>query len=144
MARGSILFIHISRRKFVTLPEESMRIPLLTLLPDGYVADSAALSFLNSQAALEALPKIIDIMSKELKWTSTRQNEEFDQAKDFLMSMGLHPSLRNVTFDQVRKGKLPRGRSLGEPIQSAQLSDPGAGPKEQRRQIPVERSGGGT
>ena len=101
------------------------------------------LSFLNSQAALESLPKVIDIMSKELSWSKKRQSDEFAQAKEFLMSMGLHPSLKDISFEDVRNGNVAARRSLGE-HRTAELADPAAGTKAERRVIPVERSGGGT
>lgn len=45
------------------------------------LARRTRLSFLNAQAALEALPKIIDIMSEELKWDSKRQDREWKDSK---------------------------------------------------------------
>jgi len=108
------------------------------------IARRTRLSFLNSQAALEALPKVIDIMAKELSWDSKRQQQEFDQAKDFLLSMGLHPALQDATFEDVRKGNTANRRTLGDDNRTAVLADPSAGNKAERRQIPVERSGGGT
>ena len=41
------------------------------------LARRTRLSFLNAQAALEALPKVIDIMSQELKWDRRRQDLEW-------------------------------------------------------------------
>lgn len=107
------------------------------------IARRTRLSFLNSQAALEALPKVIDIMAEELSWSTKRQNAEFDSAKNFLLSMGLHADLHDVTFSDVRKGNLAARRSLGD-AKTAVLSDSKAGNKAERRKIPVERSGGGT
>jgi glycerol-3-phosphate dehydrogenase len=83
-------------------------------------------------------------MSQELSWSSKRQAQEFDQAKEFLLSMGLHPSLQDATFEDVKKGNIAARRSLGDPPRTAELEDPSAGSKSERRQIPVERSGGGT
>jgi glycerol-3-phosphate dehydrogenase len=45
------------------------------------LARRTRLSFLNAQAALEALPKVIDIMSEELKWDSKRQDREWKDSK---------------------------------------------------------------
>ncbi|KAK9492379.1 FAD dependent oxidoreductase-domain-containing protein [Lipomyces doorenjongii] len=47
------------------------------------------LAFLNSKAALESLPKVIDIMAEELKWDKARQDKEWDDTIKFLYSMGL-------------------------------------------------------
>lgn len=37
------------------------------------IARRLRLSFLNSQAALEALPNVIDIMGEELKWSDAEK-----------------------------------------------------------------------
>ncbi|NXC32608.1 GPDM protein, partial [Campylorhamphus procurvoides] len=42
------------------------------------------LAFLNVQAAEEALPRIVDIMGKELNWSEQKKKEEFETAKKFL------------------------------------------------------------
>ncbi|GAB0191273.1 glycerol-3-phosphate dehydrogenase, mitochondrial [Grus japonensis] len=42
------------------------------------------LAFLNVQAAEEALPRIVDIMGKELNWSEQKKKEEFEAAKKFL------------------------------------------------------------
>lgn len=41
------------------------------------LARRTRLAFLNAQAALEALPKVIDIMAEELKWDGRRQDREW-------------------------------------------------------------------
>lgn len=109
------------------------------------IARRTRLSFLNSQAALEALPKVIEIMAEELKWSQKRQDSEFEDAKHFLTSMGLHPDLEKVSFDDVKSGRIAARRSLGNSApRTKELTAPEAGSKQERRQIPVERSGGGT
>ncbi|KFR03125.1 hypothetical protein N306_07335 [Opisthocomus hoazin] len=42
------------------------------------------LAFLNVQAAEEALPRIVDIMGKELNWSEQKKTEELEAAKKFL------------------------------------------------------------
>ncbi|KAK2516190.1 Gpd2 [Columba guinea] len=42
------------------------------------------LAFLNVQAAEEALPRIVDIMGKELNWSKQKKKEELEAAKKFL------------------------------------------------------------
>ncbi|NXT00073.1 GPDM protein, partial [Jacana jacana] len=42
------------------------------------------LAFLNVQAAEEALPRIVDIMARELNWSEQKKKEEFEAAKKFL------------------------------------------------------------
>ncbi|KAI9480753.1 MAG: FAD dependent oxidoreductase-domain-containing protein [Benjaminiella poitrasii] len=53
------------------------------------LARRTRLAFLNAEAALRALPKVIQIMTEELEWDEARQKEEFKQASIFLTSMGL-------------------------------------------------------
>ncbi|NXO30585.1 GPDM protein, partial [Cisticola juncidis] len=42
------------------------------------------LAFLNVQAAHEALPRIVDIMAKELNWCEHKKKEQLEMAKTFL------------------------------------------------------------
>lgn len=51
------------------------------------------LSFLNAQATLDALPRVVDIMAEELHWDETRKRKEIEQAVDFLSTMGLSPAV---------------------------------------------------
>jgi glycerol-3-phosphate dehydrogenase len=53
------------------------------------LARRTRLSFLNAKAALESIPRVIDIMAVELGWTPERKKQEYEQAKTFLYSMGL-------------------------------------------------------
>lgn len=76
------------------------------------LARRTRLSFLNAQAALEALPKIIDIMSEELKWDSKRQNREWTDTVAFLQSMGLPEPMLTATRSDVEKRKLDFSSSL--------------------------------
>ena len=51
------------------------------------------LAFLNVEAAKEALPKIIEVLSKELSWSKKKQQEEYQKAIDFLtIEMGQKPT----------------------------------------------------
>ncbi|KAF8509733.1 FAD dependent oxidoreductase-domain-containing protein [Gautieria morchelliformis] len=54
-----------------------------------FIARRCRLSFLNAQAALEALPRVIDVMAGELSWTPARKREELRRGVEFLRSMGL-------------------------------------------------------
>src|SRR6201999_3150313 len=45
------------------------------------LARRTRLAFLNAQAALEALPKVIDIMAGELKWDSKRKETEWRDSR---------------------------------------------------------------
>lgn len=63
------------------------------------------MAFLNAQAALEALPGVIDMMAEELKWDSKRKDLEWAESVQFLASMGLPKSLLGVTRKEVESGK---------------------------------------
>ncbi|KAH9033319.1 FAD dependent oxidoreductase-domain-containing protein [Lactarius hengduanensis] len=56
------------------------------------IARRLRLSFLNAQAAFEALPRIVDIMAEELNWSTAYKQEELARTTRFLQSMGLPPS----------------------------------------------------
>jgi glycerol-3-phosphate dehydrogenase len=72
-----------------------------------FVGRRTRLSFLNVQATLEALPRIIEIMGEELKWDAATKRKEFDLAIQYLKSMGL-PESTKLTLDDVvkRDGKI--------------------------------------
>ena len=69
------------------------------------IARRTRLAFLNAQAALEALPKVIDIMAEELNWDKKRRDLEWRDSVQFLGSMGLAKSRLNVTREDVESGK---------------------------------------
>ncbi|EHY61026.1 mitochondrial glycerol-3-phosphate dehydrogenase [Exophiala dermatitidis] len=62
------------------------------------------LSFLDARAALHALPKVIDIMADELKWSAKRKDVEWKNSVNYLLSMGLPADLLNITRAEVEKG----------------------------------------
>lgn len=73
--------------------------------PIDVLARRTRLAFLNFQAALEAMPKVIDIMADELGWDDKRKEIEFKNGVQFLSSMGLPASMLNVTRKDVETGK---------------------------------------
>lgn len=58
------------------------------------IARRCRLSFLNAQAALGALPRVVEIMAEDLNWSHARQQAEIDRATKFLASMGLPPDTK--------------------------------------------------
>ncbi|EOO04280.1 putative glycerol-3-phosphate dehydrogenase protein [Phaeoacremonium minimum UCRPA7] len=76
------------------------------------VARRTRLAFLNAQATLEALPKIIDIMAQELNWDKRRQETEWKETVAFLESMGLPQPMLSTTRKQIEQGKLDFSTSL--------------------------------
>ncbi|KAI6350077.1 hypothetical protein MCOR25_010601 [Pyricularia grisea] len=76
------------------------------------VARRTRLAFLNAQATLEVLPKVIDIMTEELKWDKRRQEFEWKETVKFLESMGLPKPLLTVTRKEIEQGKIDLSTSL--------------------------------
>lgn len=70
------------------------------------LARRTRLAFLNAQAALEALPTVIDIMTDELGWDKARQEKEWKNSVAFLASMGLPKGKLKLTRKDVEKGKV--------------------------------------
>lgn len=75
-------------------------------VPD-FLARRTRLSFLNVEAAVESLPRVIELMAHELAWDEHRQSAEFKETVEFLASMGLQPArvqqLKAMTLDEMRK-----------------------------------------
>ena len=70
------------------------------------LARRTRLAFLNAQAALEALPRIIDLMAEELKWSKARQDTEWRDTLSFLGSMGLPKGKLELTRKDVEQGRV--------------------------------------
>lgn len=68
------------------------------------LARRTRLAFLNAQAALEALPYVIDLMGDELHWDPKRKKVEWKDTVQFLASMGLPKSKLGVTRRDVESG----------------------------------------
>lgn len=69
-----------------------------------FLARRTRLAFLNAKAALDSLPKVIDLMGEELNWDNKRKQTEWEDTVAFLISMGLHPSRLGTTRKEVEKG----------------------------------------
>ena len=69
------------------------------------LARRTRLAFLNAQAALEALPLIIDTMAEELQWNTARKASEWKHAVQFLASMGLPKSKLSSSRKDVESGR---------------------------------------
>lgn len=87
------------------------------------LARRTRLSFLNAQAALQALPRVIDIMGDELKWSQARKDSEWKDTVGFLESMGLPSDLLQVTRAEVLQGLPGQNKSLASSIQGASKGD---------------------
>ncbi|KAJ4307062.1 mitochondrial glycerol-3-phosphate dehydrogenase [Collariella sp. IMI 366227] len=76
------------------------------------LARRTRLAFLNAQAALEALPRVIDLMAEELGWDGKREEVEWRETVKFLESMGLPQPMLSVTRKQIEQGKIDWKSSL--------------------------------
>jgi glycerol-3-phosphate dehydrogenase len=47
------------------------------------------LAFLNTNLALDCLPRVIDIMAAELNWSADKKSKELRDSVEFLKTMGL-------------------------------------------------------
>ncbi|KAJ3869143.1 DAO-domain-containing protein [Lentinula novae-zelandiae] len=72
------------------------------------LARRTRLTFLNAQAALDALPRVVDIMAFHLGWDLSRKKQEIRSTVKFLESMGLK---REVVEAQYKERNLRRIRS---------------------------------
>ncbi len=70
------------------------------------VSRRTRLAFLNAQAALEALPQIIDLMAEELNWSKSRKAIEWTNGVQFLGSMGLPKGKLDLTREDVEAGRV--------------------------------------
>lgn len=76
------------------------------------LARRTRLAFLNAQAALQALPQVIDIMSEELKWDGKRQDLEWKETVAYLESMGLPRPMLSSSRKDVEEGRIDFSSSL--------------------------------
>ena len=92
------------------------------------IARRCRLSFLNAQAALGALPRVVEIMAEDLGWNHSRQRAEIDRATKFLASMGLPPGtqpppLKTRSFVEklwALLGFAPQGSSFARTLRAGQ------------------------
>ncbi|KAF2142397.1 uncharacterized protein K452DRAFT_297695 [Aplosporella prunicola CBS 121167] len=82
------------------------------------IARRTRLAFLNAQAALEALPNVIDLMTAELGWDRKRQEREWRDAMTYLGSMGLPKGKLTLTRKDVEAG-----RHLGQEFDTSGKGD---------------------
>lgn len=71
-----------------------------------FLSRRTRLAFIDTQAALRALPRVIDVMGQELKWDAARKEAEWKDTVKFLQSMGLPESMASVTREQVVRGEV--------------------------------------
>ncbi|KAJ8474520.1 hypothetical protein ONZ45_g15920 [Pleurotus djamor] len=77
------------------------------------LARRTRLSFLNVRAALSALPRVVDIMSEELHWSSQRKLQEIERSIRYFETMGL-TSAEADTLVQNTKELMRKGTWFGK------------------------------
>lgn len=82
-----------------------------------FIARRSRMAFLDTEATMEALPRVIDIMGEELDWTETRKQLEFQEGINFLSSMGVDP----VRIAELAKTPLVEARRWKEKKSPRQL-----------------------
>ncbi|ODH46538.1 hypothetical protein GX48_07376 [Paracoccidioides brasiliensis] len=70
------------------------------------LARRTRLAFVDTNAALQALPGLIDLMAEEMKWSDEKKEREWTDTIRFLASMGLPADMMSVTREQVMAGKV--------------------------------------
>ncbi|KAJ6088284.1 Glycerol-3-phosphate dehydrogenase [Penicillium sp. IBT 16267x] len=70
------------------------------------IARRTRLAFLNAEAALEALPKVIDLMAEELSWSNQRKDVEWKDSLSYLRSMGLPKRFQSLSREEVQNGRV--------------------------------------
>ncbi|KAJ5369592.1 Glycerol-3-phosphate dehydrogenase [Penicillium cosmopolitanum] len=70
------------------------------------IARRTRLAFLNAEAALEALPQVIDLMGDELNWTPSRKDVEWKDSLKYLASMGLPKTFMKLSRKEVQSGRV--------------------------------------
>ena len=87
------------------------------------LARRTRLSFLNASAALDALPRVIEIMAGELGWNEGRKKKEWMDARKFLVSMGL-PEIGRLPgdLDYGKSAKKLGARTVGDLVSRAHFT----------------------
>jgi len=62
---------------------------------EDVIARRLRLAFLNSDAAMECLPRVVDIMADELNWSPKQKEKQVAECKEFLKTMGYAGTVRS-------------------------------------------------
>lgn len=67
--------------------------------PEDFLARRSRLAYLNKEAAMRAIPRVVQLMARELKWDRTRQSAEMQRCVEFMRHFGgSKPSVRGSTM----------------------------------------------
>ena len=73
---------------------------------EDIIARRTRLAFLNKEAAIRAIPRVVQIMSKELNWDEQRRSEEIRRTLDFMQHFG-GPTPSGPASGSLRWSTLP-------------------------------------
>lgn len=90
--------------------------------PEDFLARRSRLAYLNKEAAMRAIPRVVQLMARELKWDRARQSAEMQRCVEFMRHFGgSKPSVRGSTMrlatradllDVFRKARSPFAEGL--------------------------------
>ena len=69
------------------------------------IARRMRIAFLNVEAAMETLPRVVEIMAKELNWSEKEKKEQLDKAKVFLQKEMGYQANKVVKTEQQKGGE---------------------------------------
>lgn len=71
-----------------------------------FLARRTRLAFIDAEAAMASLPKVIDVLATHQSWTESRVELEWRESLSFLRSMGLSDELAALSREEVEMGAL--------------------------------------
>lgn len=90
--------------------------------PEDFLARRSRLAYLNKEAAMRAIPRVVQLMAQELKWSRARQSAEILRCVEFMRHFGgsksahLGTTMRLATradlLDVYRKAKAHHAQGL--------------------------------
>ncbi|KAG8694925.1 mitochondrial glycerol-3-phosphate dehydrogenase [Ceratobasidium sp. 394] len=109
-----------------------------------FLARRSRLAFLNAQAALDALPRVVEIMGAELGWDVKRRKQEIERTAAFLVSMGLFSAPEQVKSLGAGVGALGIGSGASAGSEGIAKKVWSAVSGGSRGQLPPKAPGSGT
>ncbi|ETN43411.1 uncharacterized protein HMPREF1541_02570 [Cyphellophora europaea CBS 101466] len=93
-----------------------------------FLARRTRLAFLDAEAALEALPLVVESMGARLGWGEDRVRAEWREGVQFLRGMGLEQAKWGWTMEEVRLGAKGKGRAVqAAPVVEVDAQKPAGG-----------------
>lgn len=58
----------------------------MAIKPNDILCRRLPIAFVNEEASIEILPRVVELMAIELNWDSNKQKEEYDNSIKYLRS----------------------------------------------------------